>query len=64
MGVEQAGDARLERIKFAGTRLAASLGKGRSRQSDRDRAPMKPEGASGLGNGAPGIRGARQWPQP
>jgi hypothetical protein len=50
MGVEQARDARLERIKFAATRLAASRCKARSRQPGRDRAPMKPEGASGLRN--------------
>src|SRR5215831_9853273 len=50
MGVEQARDARLERIKFAATRLTASPCKARSRQPDRDRAPMKPEGASGLRN--------------
>jgi hypothetical protein len=50
MGVEQARDARLERIKFAATRLAASPCKARSRQPNRDRAPMKPEGASGLRN--------------
>jgi len=50
MGVEQARDARLERIKFAATRLAASPYKARSRQPGRDRAPMKPEGASGLRN--------------
>src|SRR5215469_8117675 len=50
MGVEQARDARLERIKFAGTRLAASPCKAPSRQPDGHRAPMKPEGASGLRN--------------
>jgi hypothetical protein len=50
MGVEQARDARLERIKFAATRLAASPYKACSRQPGRDRAPMKPEGASGLRN--------------
>ena len=50
MGVEQAGDARLERIKLAGTRLAAPPCKARLRQPVRDRAPMKPEGASSLCN--------------
>jgi hypothetical protein len=41
MGVEQARDARLERIKFAGTRLAAPPCKARLRQPGRDRAPME-----------------------
>ena len=50
MGVEQARDARLERIKFAAMRPLASPCKARSRQPGRDRAPMKPEGASGLRN--------------
>ena len=50
MGVEQARDARLERIKFAATGLAAPPCKARSRQPGCDRAPMKPERASGLRN--------------
>ena len=50
MAVEQARDARLERIKFAGTRPAASLCKAPSRQPDRDRVAMKPKAASGLRN--------------
>ena len=50
MGVEQARDARLERIKLAGARLAVPQCEARTRQPGRDRAPMKPEGASGLRN--------------
>ncbi len=50
MGVEQARDARLERIKFAGTRLAAPPCKARLRQPGRDGASMVSEGASGLRN--------------
>src|SRR6516164_1851793 len=50
MGVEQARDARLERIKLAGARLAAPPCEARTRQPGRDSAAMKPEGASGLRN--------------
>jgi len=50
LGVEQARDARLERIKLAGTRLAAPPREARTYRSGCDRAAMKPEGASGLRN--------------
>jgi len=48
MGVEQARDARLERIKLAGARLAVPPCEARTRQPGRDRAPMKPQRARGL----------------
>ena len=50
MGVEQAHDARLERIKLAGTWPAASRREVRTRQPHRDRAPMNPEKPGGLRN--------------
>src|SRR6516162_2236828 len=50
MAVEQAHDARLERIELAGTWPAASRCEARTRQPDRDRAPMNPEEPGGLRN--------------
>ena len=50
MGVEQAYDARLERIQLAGTWLAASPCEARTRQPHRDRAPMNPEEPGDLRN--------------
>jgi len=50
MGVEPAQDARLERIKLAGTWPAASRCEARTRQPHRDRAPMNPEEPRSLRN--------------
>ena len=50
MGVEQAHDARLEWIKFAGTGPAASRCEACPRQPHRHRAPMNPEEPGGLRN--------------